>query len=168
MIDYKEKILKRFARWKIDLSIASNYLSPFMTFQVLSTLVYSNVSFLKNIFPNFVLFFVISCFVFIFGFKGVAKLIFFIGLYDAERKYELRINPFGVDAVTDKEKNYGLPLTVANCDLEIQLSRLLLFWGDNFFVDDNKNWILEKQKTLKYIENMQLTRDKYESLKNND
>lgn len=169
-MNWRKSFSKRGARWKIDLSISGQYLSPFFTFQTLATLLYATFTDLQNIFSGYliVVYYCLSCVVFVAVFKLFAKFVLWIGLYKAEREYEFAINPYAVDKACEKDKNYTIPFSVNNASLAIQSAKLLMMWGDKNYGLDSEVWKIEREKTLKYIEEVQKTRDNYDSLRASD
>lgn len=163
----RESFSKRVARWKIDLGIASQYLSPFFAFQTLATILYATFSFVQNFFSGYLIiaYYGLSCLAFIAIFKVFAKFVLWIGLYQAEREYERNINPFAVDRACEKDKNYSIPLSVTSANVAIQNARLLILWGDKNYGSESELWKRERQKTLRLIEELEHARDKYDSLR---
>ena len=49
-MSWRASFSKRFARWKIDLGISNQYLSPFFAFQTLATLIYATFSSVQDLF----------------------------------------------------------------------------------------------------------------------
>ena len=169
-MSWRESCSKRIARWKIDLSISNQYLSPFFAFQTLATLIYATFGFVQDFFPGYwiIAYYGLSCLTFLAVFKAFAKLILLVGVYNAEREYERKINPFEINRVSDRDKNFGIPFNVNNANLTIQNARLLILWGDKNYGLESEMWKLERQKTLRLIEEMEKKRDKYDSLRFND
>ena len=159
----------RLARWKIDLGIASQYLSPFLVFQTLATIIYSTFSFVSNLFSGYliIVYYGMSCILFLFTFKIFAKTILLFKLYDAEREYERKINPFEVDRVNLLQRNYFIPFSIASCDLEITNAEAHLMIGDKLY-GDNEKWLLIRLKALRDIDYLKIAQNKYDSLRFTD
>ena len=159
----------RLARWKIDLGIASQYLSPFFAFQTLATIIYSTFSFVNDLFSGYMIlvYYGGACITFLFIFKIFAKVILWLKLYDAERSYERRINPFDVDRVNLLQCNYSIPFSIASCDLGIANAEAHLMIGDKLY-GDNEKWLLMRSKVLHDIDCLKIAQNKYDSLRFND
>jgi hypothetical protein len=167
MLNWRKSFVDRIARWKIDLGISSQYLSPFFAFQTLATIIYATFNFISSLFSGYliIVYYGFSCLVFLLVFKVFAKLVLWMGFYHAERDYERKINPFEVDRASEKDKNYSIPLTVTNVNLAIQNARMLILWGDKNYGAESELWKRERQETLRLIEELKQKRDKYNSLR---
>lgn len=168
-MNWHDSVSKRVARWKIDLGISSQYLNPFFAFQTLATLLYATFSSVQAFFSGYMIiaYYGVSCVAFLVVFKVFAKAVLWIGVYKAEREYERNINPFEVNRACEKDKNYSIPLSVSNATMAIQNARLLILWGDKNYGTESELWKREKEKTLRFIEELEKARDKYDSLRFN-
>lgn len=161
MIKYLRKLI---GRWKTDLALASSYLSTFMLFITMASSIYGMNPFdVQNILPQYEIF-LIACFVsFPFIFKAVAKIIILSGMYAAEKDYATEIDPFTVDQLTPKEKNYFVPV---NCDMaqnQIDLLNVLLA-----IMDSNMDKEEVKKMAQKNKDRLQKSINRYRNLLNND
>lgn len=151
-------------RWKTDLALASSYISTFMLFITMASTIYSMNPFeVKSILPQYELFLAICFISFPIIFKVVAKIIILSGMYAAEKDYAIEIDPFTVDQLTPKEKNYFVPM---NCDMaQNQIDQLNVLLT---LIDDNADKKEIKKIALKNRNTLQESLNRYRNLLNND
>lgn len=163
-MNVKESVLRRVVRWKIDINVAGHYLTPFFTFQTLAALVYTNSLWLQEVFSSYLSFFGLMVLAFPVVFKVTAKIIYRSGLYKMEQNYANLINPFTVDVATERDKNYSIPFSVANCDLGIEHTKMDILIGDKIFGDSGE-WRQTRRRALERIDALAVARDRFESLR---
>ena len=110
----------RLARWKQDLQIAGSWLTAPLVYLSFAELIYSNSVVMKNIFPSHLSYLLFSGLLFLPVFKIMAKIVIKTGLYEAERDYDVSINPYTINKLTEKEKIVWV-VTIATCHAQLAM-----------------------------------------------
>jgi len=154
----------RVGRWKTDVILAGQYLSPFITFITLASLLYaSNLLQLQTIFRHYSWFLIVSVVMFLLIFKFGAKIIIWLKFYSAEQDYQREINPYEVDRANLKDKNYSIPLSLASIDLALVRDPMLIVLFDEV-LKDSLRWKKNKPRLMKKLADLRKKRDKYKEL----